>query len=38
VAAVSALDNILRRMQDHQSKKSSRLRQLHLSAKPEAEE
>ena len=38
VAAVSALENILRRMQDHQSKKSSRLRQLHLSAKPKAEE
>ena len=38
VAAVSALDDILRRMQDHQSKKSSRLRQLHLSVGPEAEE
>lgn len=30
VAAVSTLDDILRRMQDHQSKKSARLRQLHL--------
>ena len=38
VAAVSALDNILRRMQDHQSKKSSRLRPLHLSATQESEE
>lgn len=37
VAAVSALDNILRRMQDHQSKKSSRLRPLHLSAMQESE-
>ncbi|MGA6971956.1 MAG: pyruvate kinase [Candidatus Binatus sp.] len=37
VAAVSALDDILRRMQDHQSKKSSRLRPLHLSAIQEAE-
>jgi pyruvate kinase len=37
VAAVSALDNILRRMQDHQSKKSSRLRKLHLTANLEAE-
>ena len=37
VAAVSALDDILRRMQDHQSKKSSRLRSLHLSAMQEAE-
>jgi pyruvate kinase len=38
VAAVSALDDILRRMQDHQSKKSSRLRPLHLSASQESEE
>jgi pyruvate kinase len=38
VAAVSALDDILRRMQDHQSKKSSRLRQLHLGAIQESEE
>jgi pyruvate kinase len=38
VAAVSALDDILRRMQDHQSKKSSRLRPLHLSAMQESEE
>lgn len=30
VAAVSALDDILRRMQDHQSKKRSMLRELHL--------
>ena len=37
VAAVSALDDILRRMQDHQSKKSSRLRPLHLSAIQESE-
>ncbi|MGA7872418.1 MAG: pyruvate kinase [Candidatus Binatus sp.] len=37
VAAVSALDDILRRMQDHQSKKSSRLRPLHLSATRESE-
>lgn len=37
VAAVSALDDILRRMQDHQSKKSSRLRSLHLKATEEAE-
>ena len=37
VAAVSALDDILRRMQDHQSKKSSRLRPLHLSAMQESE-
>jgi pyruvate kinase len=36
VAAVSALDDILRRMQDHQSKKSARLRPLHLSAIREA--
>ena len=35
VAAVSALDDILRRMQDHQSKKSSRLRPLHLRATEE---
>ena len=32
VEAVKALDDILRRMQDHQAKKSSRLRRLHLSA------
>jgi len=38
VAAVSALDDILRRMQDHQSKKSSRLRPLHLDAMQESEE
>ena len=37
VAAVSALDDILRRMQGHQSKKSSRLRPLHLSATKELE-
>ncbi len=37
VAAVSALDDILRRMQDHQSKKSSRLRPLLLSAMQESE-
>jgi pyruvate kinase len=37
VAAVSALDDILRRMQDHQSKKSSRLRSLHLRATEESE-
>ena len=37
VAAVSALDDILRRMQDHQSKKSSRLRPLHLSAMQESD-
>lgn len=38
VAAVSVLDDILRRMQDHQSRKSSRLRRLHLSVVREAEE
>ena len=38
IAAVSALDDILRRMEDHQSKKSSRLRPLHLSATQESEE
>jgi len=38
VAAVCVLDNILRRMQAHQSKKSSRLRRLHLSAKREADD
>ena len=38
VAAVSALDDILRRMQGHQSKKSSRLRPLHLSAMDQSEE
>jgi len=37
VAAVSALDDILRRMQDHQSKKSARLRPLHLRATDESE-
>src|SRR5262249_22471168 len=37
VAEVSALDNILRRMQGHQSKKSPRLRKLHLNAKRETE-
>ncbi len=37
VAAVSALDDILRRMQDHQSKKSSRLRPLSLRATEEPE-
>lgn len=37
VAAVSALDNILQRMQDHQSKKSSRLRPLHFSATQDSE-
>ncbi|MGO9606500.1 MAG: pyruvate kinase [Candidatus Binataceae bacterium] len=38
VAAVKALDDILRRMEDHQSKKSSRLRPLHLSAIQKVEE
>ena len=38
VAAVRALDNILRRMQDHQLKKSSRLRPPHLSAIEESKE
>ena len=38
VAAVTALDDILRRMQNHQSKKSARLRELHLGAILEAEE
>ncbi len=38
VAAVTALDDILRRMQDHQSKKSSRLRPLHLSKIREEDE
>lgn len=38
LAAVKALDDILRRMQDHQLKKSSRLRPLHLSAVQEAED
>ncbi len=37
VTAVSVLDDILRRMEDHQSKKSSRLRTLHLSAMKESE-
>jgi pyruvate kinase len=38
VEAVKALDDILRRMQDHQTKKSSRLRPLHLRALRESEE
>ena len=38
VAAVMALDDILRRMEDHQSKKSSRLRPLHLRMAQESEE
>jgi pyruvate kinase len=38
VAAVSTLDDILRRMENHQSKKSARLRQLHLQAMLEASE
>jgi pyruvate kinase len=38
VAAVSTLDDILRRMENHQSKKSARLRQLHLRAMLEASE
>jgi len=38
VEAVAALDDILRRMQDHQSKKSSRLRPLHLKATGETED
>ena len=38
VEAVIALDNILRRMQDHQTKKSSRLRLLHLNLVQESEE
>ena len=37
VEAVIALDNILQRMQDHQAKKTSRLRRLHLSAMQEWE-
>jgi pyruvate kinase len=37
VEAVKALDDILRRMQDHQTKKSARLRSLHLSALEESE-
>jgi len=36
--AVTVLDDILRRMQDHQAKKSSRLRSLHVSALQESEE
>ena len=36
VEAVMALDNILRRMQDHQAKKTSRLRRLHLRAMKES--
>jgi pyruvate kinase len=38
MAAVAVLDNILRRMQGHQSKKSSRLRRLHLRPVRETEE
>ncbi|HVN63620.1 MAG TPA: pyruvate kinase [Candidatus Binataceae bacterium] len=38
VAAVTALDDILRRMQDHQSKKSARLRRLRLGMVREPEE
>jgi pyruvate kinase len=38
VAAVAALDDILHRMQDHQAKKSSRLRLLHLQAIEESEQ
>ncbi len=38
VEAVTALDDILHRMQDHQAKKSSRLRSLHLSVVQESEE
>jgi pyruvate kinase len=37
VDAVKALDNILRRMQEHQTKKSSRLRRLRLSLMNEPE-
>jgi pyruvate kinase len=38
VDAVSALDDILHRMQDHQAKKSARLRRLHLNVVQEAED
>jgi pyruvate kinase len=38
VEAVTALDDILHRMQDHQAKKTSRLRRLHLSAVQECED
>jgi pyruvate kinase len=38
VEAVTALDNILRRMQGHQAKKSPRLRLLHLNVVQESEE
>jgi pyruvate kinase len=38
VEAVAALDDILQRMQDHQAKKSSRLRPLHLSMIQDADE
>jgi pyruvate kinase len=38
VEAITALDNILRRMQGHQAKKSSRLRLLHLNVVQESEE
>ena len=34
LSAVKALDDILRRMQAHQAKKSSRLRELHLGQTP----
>jgi pyruvate kinase len=37
VEAVIALDNILHRMQDYQTKKTSRLRRLHLSAMEESD-
>jgi pyruvate kinase len=37
VEAVVALDNILHRMQEHQAKKTARLRRLHLSAMKESE-
>jgi pyruvate kinase len=37
VEAIVALDNILRRMQEHQTKKSSRLRRLRLSVMEESE-
>jgi pyruvate kinase len=37
VEAVTALNNILHRMQEHQAKKTSRLRRLHLSAMKESE-
>jgi len=37
VEAIIALDDILHRMQDHQAKKTSRMRRLHLSAMEESE-